>query len=103
MISGIRGMGLSAIPHHSSDASTAWAFVRSNVMEGRPCLLCIDQWRHWVTVIGCVGGMVVIADPVDTKSNRSENGVHTLSRSRLVGRWRCRDEQEPFYAIAMGK
>lgn len=103
MIAGIRALGLTATPHHSSDAPAAWAFVRSNIMEGRPSLICIDQWRHWVSLIGIVGGLVILADPVDTKSNRSENGIHSLSRPRLVRRWRCRNEDEPFYAIAMGK
>lgn len=103
MIAGIRGLGLTATPHHSADAAAAWAFVRSNVMEGRPSLICIDQWRHWVTLIGTVGGLVILVDPVDTKSNRSENGIHAFSRPRLASRWRCRNEDEPFYAIAMGK
>jgi hypothetical protein len=103
MIAGIRGLGLTATPHSSADVATAWAFVRSNAMEGRPTLICIDQWRHWVAVIGAVGNLVIIADPIDTKSNRAENGIHALSRPRLLRRWRCRDEQQPFYAIAMGK
>lgn len=103
MIAGIRGLGLTATPHSSSDVAAAWAFVRSNAMEGRPSLICIDQWRHWVAVIGVVGNLVIIADPIDTKANRAENGIHTLSRPRLLRRWRCRDEQRPFYAIAMGK
>jgi len=103
MISAIRALGLTATAHHSSDVAAAWAFVRSNAMEGRPSLICIDQWRHWVSLIGVVGGLVILVDPVDTKSNRAENGIHTLSRPRLVRRWRCRNEDEPFYAIAMGK
>ncbi len=103
MISAIRGLGLTATPHSSSDTAAAWAFVRSNVMEGRPSLVCIDQWRHWVTVIGAVGSLVIIADSNNTKANMAENGIHTLSRPRLVRRWRHRDEQMPFYAIAIGK
>ncbi len=103
MIAGMRSLGLTATEHHSSDVATAWAFVRSNSIDGRPTLLCLDQWRHWVTIVGSVGNTVILIDSVDTKSNRSENGVHVLSRPRLMGRWRCRNEDEPFYAIAMGK
>ena len=103
MIAAVRSLGLTATPHHSSDVAAAWAFVRSNAMEGRPSLICIDQWRHWVSIIGTIGGLVIIADPIDTKTNRAENGIHTMSRTALVRRWRCRNEDEPFYAIAIGK
>lgn len=103
MIPAIRELGLTATPHHSADAAAAWAFVRSNAMEGRPSLICVDQWRHWVSLIGVVGGFVIMADPINTKSNISENGIHLLSRPQLARRWRCRNEDEPFYAIAIGK
>lgn len=103
MVIGIRSLGMTATAHHSADVAAAWAFVRSNAMEGRPSLICIDQWRHWVALIGTIGNLVIVADPIDTKSNRLENGILTLSRPGLVRRWRCRNEQEPFYAIAMGK
>lgn len=103
LIQGIRELGLTATSHHSSDVAAAWAFVRSNVMEGRPVLLCIDQWRHWVCVIGIIGGLVLLADPAMTKRNVAENGISPLSRPGIIRRWRCRNEQEPFYAIAIGK
>ena len=103
MISGIRSLGLTATPHSSSDISDAWAFIRSNCMDGRPCIICIDQWGHWVTVIGVIGSSVVICDPTNTKVNKSENGIHVMSRTKLAKRWRCPNEDRPFYAIAMGK
>ena len=103
LIQAVRGLGLKATPHHSSDAATAWAFIRSNVQDGRPCLLCIDQWQHWVCVIGVMGDRVIVIDPANTKANMAENGTHSLSRRDLHKRWRCKDEQEPFYAITVGK
>lgn len=103
LISAARELRLTATPHHGADQAAAWAFVRSNVMDGRPCLICIDQWNHWVTVIGIVGDRVLVFDPAETKKNQSESGVHALSRTDLLKRWRHKSEDEPFYAIAIGK
>lgn len=103
LISTARSLGLTAAPYHGGDRAAAWAFVRSNVADGRPCLLCIDQWQHWVTVIGVIGDRVLLFDPANTKKNGSENGIQPLSRPDLLGRWRCRSEVEPFYAIAVGR
>lgn len=103
LIAAARGIGLKATAHHSADQSAAWAFVRANVLDGRPCVLCIDQWRHWVTVIGIVGDRVLLCDPNDTKKNASENGIYSLSRPDLLRRWRHPSDEEPFYAIAISK
>lgn len=103
LISASRELGLTATPHHSSDSAAAWAFVRSNVLEGRPCMICVDSWGHWVTVIGIVGDRVVVIDPANTKKNMSENGVLSLLRKDLLPRWRCPKEEEPYYAIAVGR
>lgn len=103
MIQAVRQLGLTVTPHQGSDASAAWAFVRSNLTEGRPSLLCIDQWRHWASAIASIGGLVLLADPIRTNRNMAENGIIPASRTSLMRRWRCRNESEPFYAIAMGK
>jgi ABC-type bacteriocin/lantibiotic exporter with double-glycine peptidase domain len=103
LIQAARAVGLTATSHHSADKSAAWSFVRANVLDGRPCLLCIDQWSHWVTVIGIVGDKVILVDPANTQKNTGENGTHVLSRPQLMRRWKCPRTEEPFYAIAIGK
>ena len=103
LIAAARSLGLTATSHHSAEGSAAWAFVRANVLDGHPCLICVDSWGHWVTVVGIVGDRVILVDPANTKKNMGENGVHSLSRTDLYKRWRCPRELEPFYAIAIGK
>lgn len=103
LIAAIRGVSLKATPHHSADQSAAWAFVRANVLDGRPTVLCIDQWHHWVTIVGIVGDRVLLVDPNDTKKNMAENGIYSMSRHDLFRRWRHPSDEEPFYAIAVGK
>lgn len=103
LIAAARSLGFTAVSHWSADQTAAWAFIRANVLDGRPCLVCIDSWGHWVTVIGIVGDHVIVTDPANTKKNAEENGTHSLSRRDLLKRWRCQSESEPFYAIAVGK
>ena len=102
LITAARELGFSAVPSTSRDTASAWAFVRANVLDGRPCLLCIDSWGHWVTAVGITGDRVLIVDPSNTQKNVWENGVHPLRRSALSRRWRHPREDEPFYAIAIG-
>ena len=103
LISAARSLGLTAAVHSSSDKAAAWAFIRSNVADGRPCLLCIDQWQHWVAAIGVVGDRVLIHDPANTKANVTESGLHPLSRPDVIRRLRHQGEQNAFYVIAIGK
>jgi len=103
LIAAARGLGLSATPNWTSDRNAAWSFVRANVLDGRPCLVCIDNWGHWATVIGIVGDRVLLMDPSNSKRNMDELGVHSMSRTELLKRWKHRTQEEPFYAIAVGK
>ena len=103
LIRAARGLKMTATEHHSADSNAAWAFVRSNVSDGRPCLICVDSWGHWVTVVGIVGDRVIVVDPAKTVRNTAENGTLSLLRKDLLPRWRCPREEEPFYAIAVGR
>lgn len=103
LISAMRSLGYTASSHWSADQTAAWSFVRANVLDGKPCLLCIDSWGHWVTVIGIVGDRVLLSDPANTQKNVKENGLHSLSRRDLLKRWRCPNQESPFYAIAVGR
>ncbi len=102
LMAAARELGFSAVPNTSHDVASAWAFVRANVMDGRPCLLCIDSWGHWVTAVGTVGDRLLIADPSNGKRNMYENGVHPFRRQALARRWRHSRVDDPFYAIAIG-
>ncbi|MGD2134521.1 MAG: hypothetical protein PVF27_00100 [Gemmatimonadales bacterium] len=55
--------------------------------RGVPVLICVDQWDHWVTVVGNDGERYVLLD-----SQRSRSSVLAVVRwnalaSRLVYRW----------------
>lgn len=103
IIDAARALGLTATPSSSSDSTAAWAVVRANLLDGRPCLLCIDNWGHWVTAIGIVGERVIIADPAETVRNSRENGIHVLRKTKLLKRWRHKAEETPYFSIAIGR
>lgn len=102
LIEGIRGVGLTAKSLNTEDRGAAWAFVRSSVNDGHPVILCVDDYQHWITVIGVIGDRVIIADSTNTEKNRKENGIHSLSRSDLLKRWKNKKLLE-FFAIAVGR
>lgn len=103
LITAIRQLNYTASTHWSADQTAAWSFIRANVMDGRPCLVCIDQWQHWVTIIGIIGDKVILIDPSNSKKNTSENGVFSLNRFKMIKRLKCSSETQPFYIIAIGK
>lgn len=103
LIAAARELRLSASPSSSADAAAAWALVRSGILGGRPSLLCIDGWGHWVTAVGIVGDRVLVFDPSNGVRNMLENGTRSLSRRELLRRWRHKTAEEPYYAIAIGR
>ncbi len=72
-------------------------------MEGRPAVLCVDQWDHWVAVIGVVGDRVVMQDSANTKDNIEQNGIHLMTKSELIKRWKCKGTEKSLYAITFRK
>lgn len=102
MLEAIRALGLTAEPLLSESRSAAWAFVRSSLSSGRAVAICVDDYEHWVTIIGLVGDRVIVADPVRTKQNKQENGIHSMTRTDLLRRWLNKKRGE-HYAIAVGR
>ena len=64
------------------------------VQSGQPCILCVDGWKHWVTVAGASRSGVALFDP-------GRPGVAALlTKSRLRTRWKHVDEDmggDPYF------
>ncbi len=106
MLAAIRGIGLHAAEYQSDNKHHAWRWLHGTIIQGSVPLLCVDQYGHWVTVVGLLGQEVVtIFDPQRTVRNKREHGVHPLHKDKLMRRWRharYRDDC-PIYAICMSK
>ena len=45
-----------------TDAESARATLIAQLARGRPTLICVDQWEHWLTVVGEDDGRYVLLD-----------------------------------------
>jgi ABC-type bacteriocin/lantibiotic exporter with double-glycine peptidase domain len=107
IISGSRLLGFSAVPFSSDDLSVAWALLMESLRSGKPVIICVDEWGHWVTCVGCLGDQALIIDPSNTRANKTENGVSVLKKRDLERRWKKTKKEDDvggaFYGIAIGK
>ncbi len=88
------------------DPRGAHVWLLESLAAGRPALLCVDRWGHWVTAIGAAGRQIVIYDPA-----RETGGTVVLRFADLRRRWEAarrvrRAAGAPavrFYAIGVGR
>lgn len=88
------------------DDRLAWGALYGALLMGRPVVLCMDQWSHWVVAIGILGQRVVLFDPARYRHNTDRLGTFTLPRDRLLKRWkaghRMARDQPAYYGIVIG-
>lgn len=93
---------------YATDLSVAaFGWVWNSLLLGRPVLLCVDRWEHWVCLYGIVGKQVIMMDPMRTEWNRARHGTYILPREDLLRRWeaakRVRGKLDRFYGIGIGR
>jgi ABC-type bacteriocin/lantibiotic exporter with double-glycine peptidase domain len=109
ILTGIDALGLGREELRSRDVREARAWLHEQLRAGRPVLLCVDEWQHWVALVGLLGGnsgwRTVLVDSAVNAYNRAENGVHLVDARRLIRRWRASrrtaGHEPPFYAVAL--
>lgn len=68
----------------------AFDFLDKNLENGIPCLLCVDSWAHWITVVTKEQGRYVCIDSALDK-------VITIhSRTKLNKRWKYVNEKDEY-------
>lgn len=103
LLQAAEALGLDAEVQHSGDAEESWDALTNAVADGLPCVLCVDQWDHWVTVVGIVGDRVVMLDSSNEAANVDVNGVHFMTKAQLLKRWKHKGVEKSLYAIAFSK
>lgn len=105
LVTALRAFGLSVQEYSDNNAANSWRWLHGNLIHGRPVIVCVDNWQHWVTAIGSLSDRVVLFDSVVTKRNASECGVHVLASARFMRKWRngaasasCR-----YYGVSAGR
>jgi ABC-type bacteriocin/lantibiotic exporter with double-glycine peptidase domain len=72
--------------------------VWAKVSDGAAVILSVEDYRHWVTVIGTIGdNRVLVFDPWNSKANQAESGVQVCNERQLKRWWKS--SKGEFYGI----
>lgn len=101
-------LGYGADELAEDEPNKAWARLYGSLLVGRPVVLCVDRWSHWVTAVGICGDRILVVEPGRYAYTARENGVLVLNKDRLLRRWRAgrtrhKGQDHPrYYGIAVG-
>lgn len=93
---------------HATDLDgLAFGWLWYSLLVGRPVVLCVDRWSHWVVAVGVLGRRIVLFDPARYRHNTDRLGTFSLPKDRFLKRWKAAHRvarSEPaFYGIAVGE
>ncbi|MFC2135476.1 hypothetical protein ACFLTH_12760, partial [Bacteroidota bacterium] len=74
----------------SSNPDDARRALNTELKKGRPCILSINKWEHWVTAVNYSRGYYVIIDSEYSKV------ITIKSASQLLKKWKYKDLYEGF-------
>ena len=82
-----RALGYRVIEHWGSSRTESFDWLHGALRAGKPVVLCVDAWEHWVVAFGNLGDRICIYDSARWDSVRNEDGVFVLDRAKLQWRW----------------
>lgn len=103
IISSLRVLGFTVEEYKGNQSGPSWTWLNGSLLQGRPVILAVDNSGHWITTVGTLRDRVVIIDSTTTRANKSENGIHVLSRNWLLRRWVSWMDDCKYYGISVGK
>lgn len=104
LIKAIEHYGHRAFEKENTAIKEAWHWLRSSLGRGKPVILCVDQYDHWVAAVGSIGAEVLIFDPLKNHGRRKKySGLLVYDVDELAERWRCLEEDGKYhyYGIAV--
>lgn len=91
--------------YQSESMKKSWSWLKSTLGRGRPVLLCVDSWNHWIAAVGRLGGKVIVFDPDPAPSKRRRySGLKVYNEHELGLRWQSVDSEtgkSSYYAIVI--
>ena len=105
VMAALRGLGHSSSEFRGTSRNHAWRWLHGALIQGSAVIMTVDLWQHWVTCVGLLGDKVILIDTARTKNNIRENGIHVLSKDRLMARWRSsyKNKDNIYQAICVSK
>ena len=61
-----------------------------HLKKGYPCILSVDEWGHWLTVINWQQGKFILVDSAEAKV------IHIYSAQQIINRWKYIDPDDEF-------
>jgi hypothetical protein len=107
----IESLGYQWYELHNDDWLTALTWMGDQITAGRPIILCVERWLHWVTMIGGIGFRprfsYITVDPARFPHNSKENGVHVWGYRKLKKEWtaarKVHEGTGRYYALSVGR
>ncbi|MGH8103998.1 MAG: cysteine peptidase family C39 domain-containing protein [bacterium] len=96
-----RKFGLNPVQGKFRDFGLAYRALKRHTFQGHPCILCVDNWDHWVTVLDARRDTVTLLD------SEYEPRSTTIKPRSLDLRWRRdpyssdSDRRYQYYFIAL--
>lgn len=92
----IQGIPLQVKVITDSRPDRALAVLLQSLDSGRPVVLCVDNWEHYVAAVGRLGGgLVSIVDSGD-------NGLfRNYPLDELVTKWQCTKASNGFWGLVI--
>lgn len=85
--------GIEPSPIRETRADVALLRLAALLRGGRPAILCVDNFGHWVAAVGMLGDRFLIADPADNEL------VLALDSGALLERWE--GDSKPYFVGVM--
>lgn len=76
----------------SEDPDEAKKMLNAELKKGLPCILSVNNWEHWVTVVNYSQGKYVVVD------SEMDKVVTVYNAAQLKKKWKYYDEDEDFYS-----
>ncbi len=101
---GLHKHGLKHEVHKGRDSLESVQWVDTCVNLGSPTILCVDNWSHWIAVVGKLGGEYLVIDPAHPDLllkwtpatlktiwgyNKRYYGIAVIKPSEVTESWLC--------------
>jgi ABC-type bacteriocin/lantibiotic exporter with double-glycine peptidase domain len=100
IVQGLAALGHGSSQFESAERKPSLAWITESLRAGRPAIICVDSWQHWVLAAGMLGNGFVVIDGKRTPRNRIECGTYVYRTADFLRRWRNAREGR-YYGISV--
>lgn len=103
MVKAIISLGYNYERFEERTFKEASKWLKEKLEEGKPCIILIDNYGHYVLVFGILGDKFMLFDSYGKWNNaKKENGILILSEKRLKKMW-YNSSENLYFGIALKK